>query len=141
MRILLLCLIGFMSGVVIAGGIFAFIIIIGIVPRLIQKTKTASHIFLYESVISAGGIGGSLVMLAEGSLNISPWWETGIGLLYGIFVGCLAISIAEILDVMPILGRRLRMGKALPWIMIVLALGKTVGTLIQFFVPGLIPAK
>ena len=135
------CLFGFISGLVIAGGIFAFIIIIGIVPRLLQKTKTAAHIFLYETVIFAGGTCGALAMLISGSLYASPLWEIGLGLLYGIFVGCLAMSIAEILDVIPILGRRLRLTKALPWVMTVLALGKTVGTLIQFFVPGLLPGK
>ena len=80
-------------------------------------------------------------MLISGSLYASPLWEIGLGLLYGIFVGYLAMSIAEILDVIPILGRRLRLTKALPWVMTVLALGKTVGTLIQFFVPGLLPGK
>lgn len=40
--------IGYSSGVVIAGGVFAFIAVLGIVTRLAQKTKTTNYIYLYE---------------------------------------------------------------------------------------------
>ena len=34
---------GLIAGAVISGGIFAFIVVIGVIPRLIQRTKTAKH--------------------------------------------------------------------------------------------------
>ena len=39
-----LAFIGFSSGMVVSGGIFAFIAAIGVVERLAQKTKTVKHI-------------------------------------------------------------------------------------------------
>lgn len=138
MTTVLLCLIGFASGVVIAGGLFAFLILIGILPRFLQKTKTAAYIFFYESVITAGGVGGSLLLLCEKTLTLSPWWTLGIGLPYGIFVGCLAMALAEILDMLPILSRRLRLRRALPWAILMLAIGKMMGTWVHFFIPGML---
>ena len=61
-------LIGFASGLVISGGVFAFIVIIGIVPRLAQKTRTGRYIYLYEDMISLGGIAGTLTMLFDVSI-------------------------------------------------------------------------
>ncbi len=40
LKMLLLIVLGFGGGVVIAGAVFAFIAIIGVVPRFAQKTKT-----------------------------------------------------------------------------------------------------
>ena len=44
MRIPLLVLAGFASGVVVAAGTFAFIAAIGIVPRMAQRTNTKQYI-------------------------------------------------------------------------------------------------
>ena len=141
MREVGLCLFGIASGIVISGGVFAFIVIIGIVPRLVQRTKTAKHILLYESVISWGGVIGTLTMLGDHLLTDMGWVEVPIGIGYGVFVGCLAVASAEVLDVIPIMCRRLKVAKSIPWLMLVLAAGKTVGALIYFFVPGFLVLK
>ena len=59
-----------------------------------------------------------------------------MGLGYGMFVGCLCVAIAEVLDVIPILCRRAKLAKDLPWLLLILGLGKTVGVLIYYFIPG-----
>lgn len=51
-----LAIIGYSSGTVIAGGVFAFISVIGIVPRFAQKTGTIDKIRLYEDFIALGGL-------------------------------------------------------------------------------------
>lgn len=136
-----LCLFGIAAGIVVSGGVFAFIVIIGIVPRLVQRTKTAQHIMLYESVISWGGVIGTLTMLGNRLFTGMGWVEIILGIGYGVFVGCLAVAIAEVLDVIPILCRRLKVAKAIPWLMLVLAAGKVMGVLIYFFVPGFLQIK
>lgn len=60
-----LSIIGFSGGVLIAGGVFAFIVILGVVPRLAQKTKTYRFITLYEDYIILGGILGTLTLLGD----------------------------------------------------------------------------
>ena len=129
-------LIGLISGVVIAGGIFAFIVVIGVVPRLIQRTKTAKYIWLYETMITLGGIMAGLSLLGDRLLTGFLWAEVVIGLSYGIFLGCLSVAVAEVFNVLPILCRRAKLAKDIRWLLLVLGAGKTVAVFVYYFVPG-----
>ena len=60
---LFLVFFGLSAGSVIAAGVFAFLAIIGVFPRLIGKTKTKNHILLYETVIVLGGTAAGAVPL------------------------------------------------------------------------------
>ena len=51
---LALCFIGLSSGGVIAAGIFAFLAIIGVFPRLIGVTHTRCYMILYETLLILG---------------------------------------------------------------------------------------
>ncbi len=141
MKLLILCVLGLAGGVVAAAGVFASVVILGLVPRLAQKTHTASHLLLYETMMALGLTAGTATMAFSEWLTISTLWEVPIGLAHGVFVGCLAISIAEILDVIPIVGRRLNLKGGLPYVMGAMALGKAMGALVYFLVPGMVPSK
>lgn len=54
----------------------------------------------------------------------------------GIFVGVLAMALTEVLNVIPILLRRTRLTKGLPWLILAFALGKVCGSLVYFLVDG-----
>jgi stage V sporulation protein AB len=54
-------------------------------------------------------------------------------LFAGIFVGCIAIAIAEMLNTIPIFVRRIRLGRGLGITLLAVALGKTVGALLYFY--------
>ena len=69
-RLLRLCLpyvllAGLAAGSTVAAGVYAFLVVIGVYPRLIGKTATASKgkIFLYETIIALGGLFGNVVDL------------------------------------------------------------------------------
>ena len=62
-KTLFLAFFGLAAGGVIAAGVFAFLAVIGVFPRLIGKTGTKKHVRLYESFIVAGGILGNLLNL------------------------------------------------------------------------------
>lgn len=127
---------GLIAGAVIAGGIFAFIVVIGVIPRLIQRTKTAKHIWLYETMITLGGIVAGMTLLGNQLLTGFMWMEVVIGLGYGIFIGCLSVSVAEVFNVLPILCRRAKLAKDIPWLLLVLGAGKTAAVLVYYFLPG-----
>ncbi len=130
-----LAVMGLCAGGVIAAGIFAFLVIIGVYPRLIGMTKTAEHIFLYETIIVLGGIAGNVVDLYEIPMEFPVLAQTFMivmGLSVGIFVGCLFMSLAETLKALPTVTRRLRLAVGLPWLILALALGKLTGSLIYF---------
>lgn len=134
----ILALIGLSAGSIIAAGVFAFLAIIGVFPRLIGKTKTNSHIMLYETVIVSGGIFGNLWDLYEYSFApclswIAPLFLGVFGAGVGIFVGCLAMSLAETLKALPVISRRIRLSVGLQYLIFSIALGKLAGSLLYFF--------
>ena len=119
----LLGVIGFASGAVIAGGLFSFLIGLGLVSIFADRTHTGRQILLYEDSIVLGGTLFNifyLVLLAV------------LGIFSGIFVGCWAMALADILNVFPIFIRRLKIVKTIPYIIMGLSLGKTAGALLYF---------
>lgn len=129
-------LFGFSGGLVIAGAVYAFIAIIGVVPRLAQKTHSSKYIKLYEEAIIAGGIFGSLTMILDLYVPIGNILAAFFAVCVGIFYGCLAVSLAEVLNVIPILTRRVRVEEGLVYFVFALAIGKLIGSIIYYVVPG-----
>ncbi|MCI8341997.1 MAG: stage V sporulation protein AB [Firmicutes bacterium] len=133
---IILSIIGFSSGVLVAGGIFAFIAVIGVVPRLAQKTGTEKYITVYEDAITLGGIFGCTNMFVSYFIPVGDIAAAIIALAIGVFVGSLAVSLAEVIDVVPVFMRRVRLTKGLSLFLLALALGKLTGSLMNFFNPA-----
>ena len=132
---IVLAVIGLSSGTVVAGGIFAFIAIIGVVPRLAQKTKTEKYIMIYEDAITLGGIFGCTTMFLKYYIPIGNAAAVIAAAAIGVFVGSLAVSLAEVINVVPIFMRRARLKQGLSFFLLALAAGKLIGSLVYFFVP------
>lgn len=124
---------GLVSGAATAAGTFAFIIIIGVVPRLIGKCHRAAGTMIFENAIMLGAsVGCVWSVFPEMTIPIGGIGLMMYGLSAGIFVGCLAIALAEILDTFPILFRRFRIKQGLFWIILWLAIGKMCGSFYFF---------
>ena len=131
-----LVLIGLGSGFAVASGIFAFITMLGIIPRLAARTKTARHIVWYENMIVLGGALGNIWIVF---LNLFPATSLLLvlyGLFAGIYVGCLVMALAEMLRVIPILVNRAQIKEGFYLIPAAIAIGKLTGTLFQYFFYG-----
>ena len=126
-------LLGFCAGVIIAGGITGLLIGLSIVPRYAGITHTARHILLYEDVTFLGTFLGNICYLY--SLNLPMGWPFLLlyGLFSGIFLGGWILALAEIADVFPIFTRRIKFLQGLPKVIVSIALGKTLGSLIYYF--------
>lgn len=126
-------ILGFSSGLIIAGSFLAFLSMIGIIPRIAAVTKTMNCARKYEDAIVLGAVLGNLLYLYE--IHLPLWWIGVLlyGFFGGFFVGCLAAALAEVLRSVPIFARRIRLRKGMPYLVYSLALGKTAGSLIQFF--------
>ncbi|MCL2704311.1 MAG: stage V sporulation protein AB [Defluviitaleaceae bacterium] len=129
---------GLCAGLVVSGAVFAFIAVVGIIPRLAHKSGTQRYIKFYEECIIAGGIFGAGSLAFNYKIPIGMLGNIITGLTYGVFLGCLAVCLAEILNVLPVLGRRAGLQKGLGFFIIALAAGKAAGALIYFIVPGFI---
>ena len=103
-----LALIGISAGMVVAGGVFSFIVELGVISDFADRTHTAKHILFYEDMVSAGAVLGNLFQIFEVHLPGRSIFLGIFGLFGGIFVGCWAMALAEILNVFPIFMRRAR---------------------------------
>lgn len=130
---IIMALIGLSAGSIVAGGLFGFIVSLGVVSDFADRTGTANRIGLYEDAVTLGGIAGNLVLLYEIPLTaISPL--LGIfGIFSGIFVGCWALALAEVLNVFPIFLRRINVTKGIGFIILGIAIGKVLGASAYFF--------
>lgn len=133
--IVILILLGLVCGAATAAGYFALISSIGIIPRMAGKSSTAIHVMAYENMLILGGTFGTVVSLIEGiMLPVGGWLLVVYGILAGSFVGCLAAALAEVLQVWPVLFRRLGLKKGLNIGMFFFAIGKMAGALYFFTV-------
>nr|WP_317357113.1 stage V sporulation protein AB [uncultured Tyzzerella sp.] len=133
---ILAIIIAFASGIIISGAVFAFIAIIGVVPRLAQKTRTEDKIRFYEEAIIWGGIIGTASMIFDFYLPIGKIFAAIYAGCIGIFFGCLAVSLAEILNVLPILTRRGKIHTGLKYFILAVAIGKLIGSIIYSRIPS-----
>ena len=134
---ILLAFFGLCAGGIIAAGVYAFLAIIGIFVRLMGKTGTRKHIFLYETVIILGGVLGNILDIYEFPIYMGPYLGTlficAYGLSVGIFVGCLVMSLAETLKALPVISRRIHLAVGLQYLIFALAAGKMAGSLVYFW--------
>ena len=131
--VLIIALFGLGAGAITAGGYFAVVTTVGVVTRFAQYTNTAKRIRLYESLIMAGAISGNILFVFGPRLRIWGGAMAAFGLFAGIFTGCFLMSLAETVKGVPIFIRRARLTMGLRFLIIVLALGKSVGSFFYFW--------
>ena len=128
-----LFLIGSSAGGIIAAGVFAFLAVIGVFPRLVAFVGEKDHIMLCETMMILGGVLGSIVTLYQvprlfgGRALLAIW-----GVATGIFVGALVMSLAETLKALPVFYRRAHVSTGIQYIITAMAIGKFAGSLVYF---------
>lgn len=131
--------IGLCSGLGIAAGTFAFLLVIRVIPRIVQKAKLEHRIIYIENIVVRGILFGTILSLFSWKKKwlftlLGKTLLTIFGMSAGIFVGCLAVALAEILDTFPIFFRRLHLKeKYCEGLLLMMALGKMIGSLFYFF--------
>ena len=150
-RIILLAVIAGSYGLLSAAGVFTVLVAVGLVPRFAGKTHTAKKVFLYEEMVIMGTIFGSFLSIFERysqaaaflqgrfPQHILLWNGAGVvfqavfGIFSGMFIGCLALAIAEMLDSIPIFARRISFRHGIGCAILSMAIGKLCGSLFFFW--------
>ncbi len=150
MRTFFLLITGMSYGLLAAAGVFTVLVAVGLVPRFAGKTHTAEQVLLYEEMVIFGTLTGCVLSIFSRYCQLGAWWQRhfpgaellqqGIGVILqavfglfaGMFVGCLALAIAEMLDSIPILTRRISFRHGLGLVIISMAVGKICGSLLYF---------
>ncbi|PGM58867.1 stage V sporulation protein AB [Bacillus sp. AFS053548] len=131
-RELFIVFVGFSGGIAVGTGFVAFLSVIGIIPRLTQLTKTIKKIRAYEFAVILGAIFGCWISLRNTVFNLPNIFSIFIGLLAGIFIGMLAAALTEVLNVFPILAKRIGIQKKIVYLLMAIALGKVFGSLFHW---------
>lgn len=129
-----LVFVGMSSGIIVAGSFVAVVVMLGVIPRLAGETKTIKKAMLYENLIILGVVFGNVVSLYRIPIPIGTIGAIIMGVFSGIYIGCLAMALEEVVRTWPILSRRIKLRKGMPFVVYALALGKGIGSFIQFFI-------
>lgn len=153
-RQILLGIIGVSGGLIVSAGVFTVLISVGLIPRFAGKMHVARRIFVLEEMVVFGTLFGGFFsvfgdwgrigafvrehVLFGHSAAEGIWRLAGtvfllvFGVFAGIFVGCLALAIAEMLNTIPVFARRIGFRHGLGIAILAVAFGKLVGSLIYF---------
>lgn len=151
LKLFFLAFVSLSAGMLASAGVFTVLVSVGLIPRFAGKTHTSKKVFLYEEMVVGGTILGGLVsvfepffrlgeaVLTSGWLPMQIWQAIGnifigvYGVFAGMFVGCLALAIAEMLDSIPILARRIGFRHGIGAAILGMAIGKLAGSLYYFW--------
>lgn len=143
----ILAFLGGSFGLMVAGGVFTVLFVVGMIPRFAGKTDTARYELLYEEFIIAGSGAGCILSIFTFPYMLGEWMKmlpemlyeivtfmvlVTIGVFSGIFVGCLALALAEMIDSIPIFTRRIGFRHGIGVAVISTALGKVCGSVLYF---------
>lgn len=133
-EILIEIFVGFASGLAVGAGLVAFLTVLGIVPRLIQLSKTSRFMETYEASVVIGSLVGVFFSFSEIVLNLPSIFVVIWGSLHGVFIGMLAAALTEVLNVFPLLAKRIGLGNHLIWLLMAIVFGKIFGSIFQWTV-------
>lgn len=144
---------GLSFGLLASAGVFTVLVSVGLIPRFAGKMHVAKKVFALEEAVVLGTLTGGFFSLFSDWGNFGAfvlerqlfgadtdfiWRMAGnafliiFGFFAGMFVGCLALAIAEMLNSIPIFARRIGFRHGLGVAIAAAACGKLVGSLIYF---------
>lgn len=154
-KTILLGTIGFSAGLVISFGLVALILGLDLIPRFAEITHTEEHLKIYEKCLMLGAVFGNIITIYQVDLT---WWIKGIvkigifdwnalqnvgliigrcfvgiaGLFSGIYLGCWVIALTEVVDMFPILFRKMKIQTGIGWIILCTAVGKSIFSMLYY---------
>ncbi len=123
-RLAILFAVGMTGSGLVAAGVFALVVKVGVISRMVARTKTAVDIKWYEDVILLGATLGNTYAVFQPEWSFSIWLLLPAGFFFGCFTGCLSLALAETVNAFPVFARRAKLTMGLSYLVLALALGK-----------------
>lgn len=124
-------LIALSGGLSVSFATAAFILALGIVPRMAAISGTRQKLLWYETLAMCGIFTGMLLELGAIRAALPVTILAAIGMAGGVFVGCWTCALGELFNMYAVLLRRLKIRVLLEVIIWALCLGKTAGALLD----------
>nr|WP_035120055.1 stage V sporulation protein AB [Cohnella panacarvi] len=129
---IVLVLISFAGGFTVGSAFVALLIVLDLIPRLVQLTRAYRRSAWFESGILSGAVYWSSADLFGWSFALPDGVLLVPAIFQGLFVGMFAAALTEVLNVLPILAKRLRLKPYLFSLLLALVLGKLTGSLVDW---------
>ncbi|MFD2116016.1 stage V sporulation protein AB [Paenibacillus yanchengensis] len=132
---LLIVLIGFSGGIAVGSGLVALLIVFDLIPRLAQLARAFHMSAWFESAIISGTLFWTIADFIDFKIGLpSQLLQSFVGILAGIFVGMLAAALTEVMNVIPIYAKRLKLSDYMIALVMAMVLGKIIGSLFNWLV-------
>lgn len=132
-RDLFLAVLGIGGGLAVGSGLVSLLIILDLIPRLAQLGRAYRQSVWFETAVIAGALFWTFADFMNWRLSLPAAASLSFaGLFDGLFIGMLAAALTEVMNVLPILAKRISLSRhiaALVWSMV---LGKTLGSLFDW---------
>ncbi|HUC92399.1 MAG TPA: stage V sporulation protein AB [Paenibacillus sp.] len=128
-------LVGLSGGVAVGSGLVALLVILDLIPRLAQLARAYRKSFWFETAIVVGAVYWTFADFFDWTMSLPQYvMLPAVGLFDGIFVGMLAAALTEVVNVLPIMAKRLRLSEYLKGLVLAMVLGKVTGSLFDWLV-------
>jgi stage V sporulation protein AB len=124
--------IGIAGGVAVGSGMVALLVVLDIIPRLAQITRSYRRIRWYEGAVVSGSLIFTVTDFFDWSFNFFSFTAVIFGLFAGCFVGMLAGALTEVINVIPILAKRIGLDSYIIWLLMAMVFGKVIGSLLDW---------
>lgn len=126
--------VGLAGGLAVGSGMVAFLVVLDIIPRLAQLTRSYDRIHWYEGAVVAGSLFWTFADFLDFRMAGTPLLPVFVGLLSGCFIGLLAAALTEVINVLPVLAKRLGMSRYILWLLMAMVFGKVFGSMFEWLV-------
>ena len=127
-------LLAFSGGLVVSAGLFALLTTIRVANRMLHFTKTRDNLYLVEEIMAIGAIVGNVIFVFDVHTGLGLFAGSVYAIFAGAFSGCVVIALAEVIKAIPIFVRRVRISTGLGYVVVALAVGKVLGSLLDAFI-------
>ncbi|MDQ0111595.1 stage V sporulation protein AB [Paenibacillus harenae] len=128
-------LLGLAGGLAVGSGLVALLIVIDLIPRLAQLANAYRMSFVFETAVISGAMYWTFADFMDWELGWHPLIIlSGAGLFDGLFVGMLAAALTEVMNVLPIMAKRMNLSDYMVALVMAMVLGKTLGSLFDWLV-------
>ncbi|MCD1260746.1 stage V sporulation protein AB [Paenibacillus athensensis] len=131
---LAIAFIGLAGGIAVGSGMVAFLVVLDIIPRLCQLTRSCKQIHIYEGAVVAGSLVFTWLDMSDVHVHLFALGAGVFGLFAGCFVGMLAAALTEVINVLPILAKRVGMGPYMLSLLMAMIFGKVFGSLFEWLI-------
>lgn len=123
------------GGIVVGTSFVALLVIFDLIPRLAQLTNSYHLSIWFETALISGALYFTLTDFLDIQLHLTlPPVISFIGLLNGMFVGMLAAALTEVMNVLPIIAKRLSLSRAMVALVMAMVIGKMVGSFFDWLI-------